>query len=108
LRGAALLRHCEERKRRSNPAFAVIARSEATKQSILSLRGTMDCFAALAMTEWHGLLAAEPVIERAFARPVGIAGSTLHRVRDTRNVLSPLSSDLPVGPFVDGRVESYF
>jgi hypothetical protein len=28
----------------------VIARSEATKQSILSLRGTMDCFAALAMT----------------------------------------------------------
>jgi hypothetical protein len=30
--------------------FAVIARSEATKQSILSLHGTMDCFAALAMT----------------------------------------------------------
>jgi hypothetical protein len=30
--------------------FAVIARSEATKQSILSLRGTMDCFASLAMT----------------------------------------------------------
>jgi hypothetical protein len=38
--------------------FAVIARSEATKQSILSLRGAMDCFA-------------EPVIGRAFARPVG-------------------------------------
>jgi len=37
---------------------AVIARSEATKQSILSLRGEMDCFA-------------EPVIGRAFARPVG-------------------------------------
>jgi hypothetical protein len=32
--------------------------SEATKQSILSLRGGMDCFA-------------EPVIGRAFARPVG-------------------------------------
>jgi hypothetical protein len=30
--------------------FAVIARSEATKQSILSLRGTMDCFAPLAKT----------------------------------------------------------
>jgi hypothetical protein len=30
--------------------FAVIARSEATKQSILSLRGKMDCFASLAMT----------------------------------------------------------
>jgi hypothetical protein len=28
----------------------VIARSEATKQSILSLCGTMDCFASLAMT----------------------------------------------------------
>jgi hypothetical protein len=28
----------------------VIARSAATKQSILSFRGTMDCFAPLAMT----------------------------------------------------------
>jgi hypothetical protein len=28
----------------------VIARSDATKQSILSFRGEMDCFAALAMT----------------------------------------------------------
>jgi hypothetical protein len=32
----------------------------------------------------------------------------LHRVRDTRNVLPPLSSDLPVGRFVERRVESYF
>jgi hypothetical protein len=31
----------------------VIARSEATKQSILSLRGDMDCFASLAMTWKH-------------------------------------------------------
>src|SRR5260221_633285 len=30
---------------------SVIARSEATKQSILSWRGKMDCFASLAMTE---------------------------------------------------------
>jgi hypothetical protein len=30
-------RHCEERKRRSNPRF-------------LSFRGEMDCFASLAMT----------------------------------------------------------
>jgi hypothetical protein len=30
--------------------FAVIARSEATRQSILSLRRKMDCFASLAMT----------------------------------------------------------
>src|SRR5229473_5103796 len=29
---------------------AVIARSEATKQSVLSFRGLMDCFASLAMT----------------------------------------------------------
>jgi len=36
---------------------AVIARSEATKQPILPLRGQMDCFA-------------ESVIGRAFARPV--------------------------------------
>jgi hypothetical protein len=34
--------------------FHVIARSEATKQSILSLRGTMDCFASLAMTVYFG------------------------------------------------------
>jgi hypothetical protein len=37
---------------------SVISSSEATKQSILPLRGKMDCFA-------------EPVIGRAFARPVG-------------------------------------
>src|SRR5882762_5120961 len=34
----------------------VIARSKATKQSILSLCGKMDCFAALAMTERGVLL----------------------------------------------------
>jgi len=31
-------------------AISVIARSKATRQSILSFRGTMDCFASLAMT----------------------------------------------------------
>jgi hypothetical protein len=31
-------------------SIPVIARSAATKQSILSLRGVMDCFASLAMT----------------------------------------------------------
>src|SRR5206468_1039475 len=36
----------------SSARATVIARSEATKQSILSLRRAMDCFAALAMTEW--------------------------------------------------------
>ena len=34
--------------------------------------------------------------------------NALHRMRDTRNVFSPLSGDLPVGRFVDRRVESYF
>ena len=42
----------------------VIARSVATKQSIPSLRGKMDCFA-------------EPVIGRAFARPVGCVPSMI-------------------------------
>src|ERR1700722_16674024 len=41
--GSAALRHCEERKRRSNPRLLCCA---------------MDCFA-------------DPVIGRAFARPVG-------------------------------------
>jgi hypothetical protein len=34
---------------------AVIARSGATKQSILPLRGAMDCFASLAMTDMSWL-----------------------------------------------------
>jgi hypothetical protein len=37
--------------RNDGEGYTVIARSAATKQSILSLRGEMDCFAALAMTE---------------------------------------------------------
>jgi hypothetical protein len=48
--------------------FAVIA--SAAKQTILSLRGEMDCFAALAMTARATDCFAEPVIGRAFARPV--------------------------------------
>ena len=53
----------------ANVCLDVIA-SEA-KQSILSLRGKMDCFAALAMTAGAMDCFAEPVIGRAFARPVG-------------------------------------
>src|SRR5882762_5132626 len=49
--------------------IAVIA--SAAKQSILSLRGAMDCFASLAMTARARDCFAEPVIGRAFARPVG-------------------------------------
>jgi hypothetical protein len=39
-------------------AFGLVVIASEAKQSILSLRGKMDCFA-------------EPVIGRAFARPVG-------------------------------------
>jgi hypothetical protein len=49
-----------------NVCLDVIA-SEA-KQSILSLRGEMDCFAALAMTVGAMDCFAEPVIGRRFAR----------------------------------------
>jgi hypothetical protein len=45
--------------------------ASAAKQSILSLRGKMDCFASLAMTARAMDRFAEPVIGRAFARPVG-------------------------------------
>ena len=44
--GQIMPRECEIVFRSIN----VIARSEATRQSILSLRGKMDCFASLAMT----------------------------------------------------------
>jgi len=52
-----------------NVCLDVIA--SAAKQSILSLRGAMDCFASLAMTARAMGCFAEPVIGRAFARPVG-------------------------------------
>ena len=45
--------------------------ASAAKQSILSLRGKMDCFAALAMTAGAMDCFAAPVIGHAFARPVG-------------------------------------
>jgi hypothetical protein len=38
------------RRENAEVCLCVIARSEATKQSILPLRGEMDCFASLAMT----------------------------------------------------------
>src|SRR3981189_3113243 len=46
---------------------AVIARSAATKQSILSSRGEMDCFASLAMTEPTSL-AALPLLHAGIER----------------------------------------
>jgi hypothetical protein len=51
----AYCRHCEEP---TGPAFGRPDDKLRDEQSILPFRGKMDCFA-------------EPVIERAFARPVG-------------------------------------
>jgi hypothetical protein len=63
----------------------VIARSEATKQSILSLRGEMDCFASLAMTiSTHAFAISRrdaPELLQKFFRPtegVGNAGCPPH------------------------------
>src|ERR1700716_1308432 len=55
----------------------VIARSEATKQSILPLCGKMDCLA-------------EPVTGRALRGPVGLHPTLLYRAR-----FSPITSALP-------------
>src|ERR1700688_2704917 len=49
------------------PSHTVIARSEATNQSILSLRGEMDCFASLAMTE---LMAGDGRLFRCYNGPL--------------------------------------
>ena len=57
------------RREAVNVRLVVIA--SAAKQSILSLRGKMDCFASLAMTARAMECFAEPVIGRAFVRPVG-------------------------------------
>ena len=51
--------------------------ASAAKQSILSYCGKMDCFASLAMTAWATDCFAEPVIGRAFARPVGCVPSMI-------------------------------
>ena len=45
--------------------------ASAAKQSILSLRGKMDCFAALAMTAGAMDCFTAPVIERALTQTVG-------------------------------------
>ncbi len=55
-------------------AFAVIA--SAAKQSILPLRGKMDCFASLAMTARAMDCFAEPVIGRRFAPTRWLAMTT--------------------------------
>jgi len=41
-------------------------------------------------------------------RRVEMRANAPHRMRDTSNVFSPPSRDLPVGQLVDMRVESYF
>jgi len=63
--------------------WSVIARSEATKQSILPLRGEMDCFA-------------EPVIGRRFAptrwRAMTIGNSITFPRRDAPEVLTEFAA----------------
>ena len=61
----------------------VIARGNATKQSILPLRGEMDCFASLAMTPKRTLAtsprhAPEPLINLTPKEGVGNAGCPMH------------------------------
>jgi hypothetical protein len=60
------------RREIAKPRVDVIARSEATKQSTLSLRGKMDCFASLAMTAVR--LCARMTASRALAMPVFCCG----------------------------------
>ena len=51
--------------------------ASAAKQSISPRKERMDCFAALAMTAGTMDCFAEPVIGRAFARPVGCVPSMI-------------------------------
>jgi hypothetical protein len=77
----------------------------------LSRRSTRSPDAAqrAALAAW---CAADPgsivPLARGWVPALRSSARALHRVRDTRNVLPPPSSDLPVGRFVDRRVESYF
>ena len=59
------------RREAANACLELHVIASAAKQSILSLRGKMDCFASLALTAGAMDCFAEPVIRYAFARPVG-------------------------------------
>jgi hypothetical protein len=63
-------RHCERSDEPGLP-FSVVARSEATKQSILSSATSMDCFAPLAMTRSMGRDASRRRSDRAVTVPFG-------------------------------------
>ena len=64
---------------------AVIVRSEATEQSILSLLGEMDCFASLAMT----------VLGSPWFFEIRI-----RYLRSSRIIAAPFSAIIAVGVFV--------
>ena len=90
-------------------SLAVIARSEATKQSILSPHGDMDCFASLAMTvlvpvanfaqniddfphlkRWLETIRARPATERAYAKAKEVNpnfGQPVNRTEEERRIL---------------------
>src|SRR5882757_8416292 len=79
---------------------AVIARSAATKQSILSLRGEMDCFASLAMTRPTSL-AALPLLHAGIERVArGVADQIDAEDRDRQQQARPENQrrlDLKIG-----------
>jgi hypothetical protein len=88
----------------ANLRLDVIARSEATKQSILSLRGEMDCFASLAMTlRWrrHMRDAPQPNVAPTFPNPdnsIITASPVLSHTVFTKlpvSTISPARSALP-------------
>src|SRR6266700_3349314 len=101
-------RHCE-RSEAIHRAAAVIA--SAAKQSILSLRGAMDCFTALAMTTKHTFAASQRnALESCMNLPpfegVGNAGCPLHPRPRVHLVLverTRVTTSTPESPDVPAR-----
>src|SRR6266568_4717064 len=101
-------RHCE-RSEAIHRAAAVIA--SAVKQSILSLRGAMDCFTALAMTTKHTFAASQRnALESCMNLPpfegVGNAGCPLHPRPRVHLVLverTRVTTSTPESPDVPAR-----
>jgi hypothetical protein len=72
---------------REGASIAAIARSGATKQSILLLRGEMDCFSSLAMTE----LGVDLKFKSEIVRTDENGGRTRDRTLDLSRVKGTLS-----------------
>jgi hypothetical protein len=72
--------------------FDVIARSGATKQSILSLRGAMDCFASLAMT----ITAPYPICHRPRRRAIQYSEASMMESKSCGVLDIPLARGMTV------------